>query len=208
MRQITTYSLANRILHWLIAFTFLLILFTVFLRTGWMNKNEIASIVTTKLAEKNVSISKEDAIIIGRAVRKPMWDIHIYAGYLLIGLYLLRMLVIWIEAPIFRNPMSKGSSRKEKLKLWIYIVFYICLGISLLTGAILELVPKTYSLPLHDTAKFIHLQSLYYALAFITIHLLGVVIAELSTEPGIISKMIHGRRSGYKASYNKSRSIK
>ena len=192
--MLQTYTLAHRILHWLIAFTFLFILLTVFLRTNWMNKNEIAAIVTAKLAEQHVQLSKEDATTIGKAVRKPMWDMHIYAGYFLIGLYVLRMLVMRMEGPVFKNPLSKNCSGREKFKSWIYIIFYVCLTLSLLTGAMLKLIPKTYSLPLHDIAKTIHLQSLYYAWIFIALHLVGLVMAELGTQPGIISKMVHGKR--------------
>jgi cytochrome b561 len=189
-----SFTRAHRILHWLIAFTFLFIIVTVLLRMGWMNKDHMAAITSGSLHNRQVNLSREDAIAVGRAIRRPMWDIHIYAGYVLIALYCIRLAVMRIEGPVFRNPFSGKLSRKERFKSWVYLVFYVCLGISLSTGACIEFIgkrsPGTYAV-----MKAVHVQSLYYSLAFIFLHVGGLVLAELGSDQGIISRMVHGKPS-------------
>lgn len=187
-----SFTRAHRILHWMIAFTFLFILLTVWLRMNWMNKDHMAGLASASLKGRHIYLSHEDAIAVGRAIRRPMWNMHIYAGYLLIALYCVRLLVMKIEGPVFKNPFSRKITRLERFKSIIYLVFYICLGISLSKGAYINLIGKIYPAP-YAVIKAVHIQSLYYALAFIFLHLAGLVIAELGSEGGIISRMVHGR---------------
>jgi cytochrome b561 len=189
----TSYTKAHRILHWLIAFTFLFILLTVWLRMDWMNKNNIAQIMVKGLEKQDIHLSDEVAANIGRAVRKPMWDTHIYAGYVLLLLYVVRLAVMRIEGPVFSNPFSRKISARERFKSAVYLVFYICLGASLFTGAYIELIGKVNPV-IYKAMKTIHIQSLYYSLAFIFLHLTGLVLAESGADKGIISRMIHGGR--------------
>lgn len=158
-----------------------------------MNKNHVGDLVSASLAARGIHLTAEDAIAAGRAVRKPMWDMHVYAGYFLIALYIIRMLVMRIEGPVFYNPFSRRISASERFKSIIYLVFYICLAISLLTGSYIKLVGKINP-DVYAVMKGIHVQSLYYALAFVVLHLGGLLVAELSTGKGIISRMIHGSR--------------
>lgn len=187
-----SFTRAHRILHWMIAFTFLFMLLTVWLRMTWMNKEHMAGLASASLGSRNVRLSDEDAIAVGRAIRKPMWNMYIYAGYVLIVLYCIRLLVMRIEGPVFKNPFSGGITRQERFKSIIYLVFYICLGTSLFTGAYINLIGKIYP-GVYTVIKAVHVQSLYYALAFIFLHLAGLIIAELGSEQGIISRMVHGR---------------
>jgi cytochrome b561 len=170
------------------------IIVTVLLRMGWMNKDHMAAVASASLHGRQVSLSREDAVAVGRAIRKPMWDMHIYAGYVLIALYCIRLGVMRIEGPVFKNPFSRKLSRKERFKSAIYLVFYICLGISLFTGAYINFIGKRYP-GTYAVMKAVHVQSLYYSLAFIFFHVGGVVLAELASDPGIISRMVHGRPS-------------
>lgn len=187
-----SFTRAHRILHWLIAFTFVFIIVTVLLRMGWMNKDHMAALASVSLHGRRVSLSREDAIAVGRAIRKPMWDMHIYAGYILIALYGIRLVIMRIEGPVFKNPFSRKLSRKERFKSAIYLVFYICLGISLFTGAYINFIGKRYP-GTYAVMKAVHVQSLYYALAFIFLHVGGLILAELGPDQGIISRMVHGK---------------
>ncbi|PVD49607.1 cytochrome B [Terrimonas sp.] len=189
----SSYTRAHRILHWLIALTFIFILLTVWLRQGWMNRHNIADVVILQAATDHVDMPKDTADKIGRIVRKPMWDWHIYAGYVLLGLYIIRLIVMKIEGPVFSNPFSRNITSKERIKSAIYLIFYICLFLSLFTGAYIKLVGKVYP-GVYAAMKGVHVQSLYYSLAFIFLHLAGLVLAEMGTDKGIISRMIHGGR--------------
>jgi cytochrome b561 len=85
------YTLAFRIMHWSIAFTMLFILLTILLRLGWMNKFHVADIAGAYLTDQGVTLSQDQLILLAKKIRKPMWDWHVYAGYVLMGLYVIRM---------------------------------------------------------------------------------------------------------------------
>ena len=182
------FNLVHRMLHWIIAATILFLILTVWLRSGWMNKNHIATIIQENLSKSGYTISSKDAIAIGKEVRNNMWQWHMIAGYVLIGLYLLRMLVIAKQGLAYKNPLSLGLSNKEKFKSWLYIIFYALLAISLITGFIIENGPKSTE----EVMILIHVQSLYYVITFIILHMGGVLIADAGKEKGIISKMVSG----------------
>ena len=179
----------HRLLHWAIAFSMLFLLLTIFLRLNWMNKNNIADILVKELGERDIALDGEEAVKIGKAIRKPMWNWHIYIGYVLTGLYILRLIYMMIAGPQFKSPFNKLSNIREKFESWVYIVFYILLAITLITGLLIVLGPKEYK----HTLETVHVQALYWLLAFIFIHLAGILIAEFGHMKGIVSKMINGK---------------
>lgn len=183
------YTGVYRIMHWAIAICMMLILFTIFLRSTWMNKNSVADIIRNYLATTDQSLSDDQMISLAKQIRKPMWDWHIYIGYVLVGLFSIRMLLPFLNLMKFSNPLRKGLTIKEKFQYWIYLFFYGCVAISLVTGLIIEFGPKN----LKGQMEEIHVLSIYYLLAFIFIHLSGVFVAEFTTNRGLISKIISGK---------------
>jgi len=183
------FSLTHRLLHWLIAFAILFLMFTVFLRLTWMEKNSVAAILQDNLKALNISINQDDAIKIAKQIRKPMWDWHIYTGYFLIGLYVLRLINLYFWGIIFPNPFHRASNLKQKIQGWTSIIFYFLLSISLITGFFIVNGSPEYK----DILETIHVQSIYYVVLFIILHFTGLVLAEYSNEKGIISRMIHGK---------------
>ncbi|CAM3075577.1 cytochrome b/b6 domain-containing protein [Flavobacterium frigoris] len=184
------YTVAYRIIHWAIAICMMLILFTIFLRSTWMNKNSVADIIRNYLATTDQSLSDDQMISLAKQIRKPMWDWHIYIGYVLVGFFSIRMLLPFLNLMKFSNPLRKGLTIKEKFQYWIYLFFYGCVAISLVTGLIIEFGPKN----LKGQMEEIHVLSIYYLLAFIFIHLSGVFVAEFTTNRGLISKIISGKK--------------
>ena len=65
------YSKTYRILHWGIAITFMLLLFTIFLRLTWMNKNNMADIIQTYLQGTDQSLSDAQLISLAKQIRNP-----------------------------------------------------------------------------------------------------------------------------------------
>ena len=183
------FSLAHRLLHWLIAFSILFLMLTVFLRLTWMEKNNVATILQDNLKALNISLDHDDAIKIAKQIRKPMWDWHIYTGYFLIGLYVLRLINLYFSGIIFPNPFHRASSLKQKIQGWTYIIFYFLMSISLITGFFIVNGSADYK----DFLESIHVQSIYYVVLFIILHMTGLVLSEYSNEKGIVSKMINGQ---------------
>lgn len=185
------YSKVYRILHWLIAFSFIFLLITIFLRKTWMEKNHVAEIIQAFLADKSYpALPEDDAILLAKKIRKPMWDWHIYLGYVLTGLYCIRLAVPFFGEMKFSSPFKAGLDMKTKFQFWVYLVFYVCTAVSLITGLIIEFGPKEYKKPMEE----IHELSLYYLLGFMILHFGGVLIAELTSDKGLVSRIISGSK--------------
>lgn len=188
--QTRNYSKTYRILHWLIAFAFLLLLITIFLRKTWMEKNHVAEIIQTFLKDNGyAALPQDEAISLAKKIRKPMWEWHIYLGYFLTGLYCIRLAVPFFGKMKFSSPFKEGLNTKTKFQFWVYLVFYTCTAVSLITGLIIEFGPKVYKKPMEE----IHELSLYYLLSFMILHFAGILIAEFTSDKGLISRIISGR---------------
>lgn len=182
------YSAIYRIMHWSIAICMTLLLVTIFLRLTWMNKNNVALIIQDYLATTDQKLTQDQLITLAKKIRKPMWDWHIYIGYALVGLYSIRIALPFFGQMKFSNPFNKDLGIKEKFQYWTYLIFYVCVVISLITGLIIVLGPKNLKEPMEE----IHVLSIYYLLAFIVIHLSGVFFSESTTQQGLISRIVSG----------------
>ena len=189
----TKYSKIYRIIHWAIAISFLLLLFTIFLRLTWMNKNNVAAIIQDYLSGTDQVLSQEQLISLAKKIRQPMWNWHIYIGYILTGLFSLRFILPIFGPMKFQNPFGKNLSIKEKFQKWTYIIFYLGVVISLFTGLIIEFGPKE----LESSMEEIHILGIYYLIGFIVLHLAGVFIAEFTDQKGIISRIVSGSKKDY-----------
>lgn len=186
----TKYSKVYRIIHWTIAVSFLLLLITIFLRLTWMNKYNVAAIIQDYLSGTGQILSQEQLIELAKKIRQPMWNWHIYIGYILVGLYSIRLILPAFGHMKIQNPLDKTLSTKIKFQKWTYIIFYLCVIVSLVTGLIIELGPKEFKKPMEE----IHVLGIYYLIAFIGIHLTGVLIAEFTDQKGIISRIVSGSK--------------
>ena len=185
------YSKVYRILHWLIAITFILLLLTIFLRKTWMEKNHVAGIIQDFLADNgHTALSEDEAILLAKKIRKPMWNWHIYIGYVLTGLYCIRLAVPFFGEMKFSSPFKAELDSKTKFQFWVYLVFYVCTAISLITGLFIEFGPKN----LKDPMEEIHVLSLYYLLGFMVLHFGGVLLAECTTQKELISRIIRSSK--------------
>ena len=184
------YSKIYRIIHWAIAISFLLLLITIFLRLTWMNKNNMAAIIQDYLSSTGQNLSKEQLIELAKKIRKPMWDWHIYLGYILTGLFVIRFILPAFGEMKIQNPLDKTLTIKLKFQKWTYILFYICVIVSLITGLLIVFGPKEYK----DSMEDIHVLGIYYLIAFILVHVTGILIAEFTTESGIVSRIIGGSK--------------
>ncbi|MBT8317714.1 MAG: cytochrome b/b6 domain-containing protein [Lutibacter sp.] len=186
----TKYSKVFRIIHWTIAVSFLILLLTIFLRLTWMNKYNVAAIIQDYLKDSNQVLSQEQLIALAKKIRQPMWNWHIYIGYVLVGLFSIRFILPAFGHMKIQNPFDKNLSTKMKFQKWAYIIFYFCVITSLATGLIIELGPKEFKKLMEE----IHVLGIYYLIAFIAIHLAGVLIAEFTDQKGIISRIINGTK--------------
>lgn len=186
--RIKNYSVVYRFIHWSIAISMILLLITIFLRLTWMNKNNVAEIIQNYLSTTDQTLTQDQLILLAKKIRQPMWDWHIYLGYVLTGLFSIRFILPIFGEMKYQNPFKKGLFLKEKIQNWIYFIFYGCVLISLITGLIIVLGPKEYKKPMEE----IHVLSIYYLVAFIILHFGGVLWSEFTNQKGIISKIVSG----------------
>jgi|TARA_R110000822_G_scaffold175249_2_gene314948 cytochrome b561 len=158
-----------------------------------MNKNNVAAIIQDYLSGTDQVLSQEQLISLAKKIRQPMWNWHIYIGYILTGLFSLRFILPIFGPMKFQNPFGKNLSIKEKFQKWTYIIFYLGVVISLFTGLIIEFGPKE----LKSSMEEIHILGIYYLIGFIVLHLAGVFIAEFTDQKGIISRIVSGSKKDY-----------
>jgi cytochrome b561 len=186
----TKYSTLYRVIHWAIAISFMLLLVTIFLRLTWMNKNNVAIIIQDYLSGTDQVLSQDQLIVLAKKIRQPMWIWHIYLGYVLTGLFSLRFILPFFGQMKFQNPFAKGLTLKEQIQKWTYIIFYIGVAVSLVTGLVIKFGSRDLKEPMEE----IHVLSIYYLIGFIILHLGGVFIAEFTNQKGIISRIVSGSK--------------
>lgn len=175
------FSPSFRLWHWLTAFSMFGIIITVILRKTVMHKEQIGGIVQTKLAELGTVITDEQAVMIGKAVRNPMWDWHIYLGIFI------AVLLVWRLAMIVKNGFGFDENPKMQNVYRLYKVVYLLLGMISVSGLMLYYKLAGES---KELVEGIHENIGYAIFAFVVLHIIGVIIAERGEMRGIISKMI------------------
>ncbi|MFT7880847.1 MAG: cytochrome b/b6 domain-containing protein [Sulfurimonas sp.] len=182
-----------RVWHWVHAVVVLGLLGTVFLRKTFLSWRTNSELLTQKLSEINLEISAEQAKVLAKAIRAPMWEWHILLGYALAALLLWRIFLFFSGSgkQNYRN-LKEENLHKKMVKIG-YIVIYAVLLFMAVSGLMIhfyEALGLTKDAA-HDI-KEIH-ELVYNAiLIFVPLHIIGVVVAENRDEKGIISEMIHG----------------
>ncbi len=95
------------------------------------------------------------------------------------------MLVKGIKFP---DPLKKSQSVKERMQGFIYVIFYLFIAVSIVTGFYLKWVDGQWKEPM----EAVHKWAIYWFPIFILLHFGGIVIGELTNKKGIVSKMIGG----------------
>lgn len=187
------YTLAFRVWHWLNATVVLGLIATVLLRWTFLSKHTNADILIEKLSSFDISITPDQAILLAKALRAPMWEWHIYFAYAFLGLVIFRVYLY------FKDSSSKVAfsdlDMHHKAVRSSYYILYTTFFIMLFSGFFIYLykdlgVSKDFA---HDI-KEIHEIVYYYIAIFIPLHIAGVFMADATDEKGLVSSMIHGER--------------
>ncbi|MFY9142777.1 cytochrome b/b6 domain-containing protein [Sulfuricurvum sp.] len=178
------FSSSFRIWHWLQAIAMFGLFITVVLRESVMHKSQIGTIVQTKLAEIGTVITDEQAVLIGKAVRSPMWDWHIYLGITV------AILLVWRIVMVMKNGFGFDANPKMQKVYTLYKAVYLLLAIMSLSG--LTLYWKLAG-SAKDAVETVHMYLGWSLFAFMAVHIIGVVLAEKNDQDGLVSRMINGR---------------
>jgi cytochrome b561 len=182
-----------RVWHWLHAVVILGLLGTVFLRKTFLSWRTNSELIVQKMSEFDISVTIEQAKILAKSIRAPMWEWHIILGYALVGLVIWRVVLFFTQSgkENYQN-FSKNSLHKKMVTLGYIGIYGIILFMSI-TGLLIhfyDILGFTKEIA-HDI-KEIHELVFNAILIFVPLHIIGVIIAENQDEAGIISDMIYG----------------
>lgn len=197
------YSGALRVWHWGNAFIISGLFSTILFLRYIINMRGLRP----KIQEAAPGLNEDQLRGIGRLVSHRIWDWHIYLGVTLAVLLGWRV-VAELAAPALQRfghrlrrakefqadePQASFRLRHSVLVKYSYGLFYLLLTVMVVTGLILVYADDVEALhKIEHTVKEIHNVNMYLILAFVVVHIVGVVWAELNKDKGITSDMIHG----------------
>ena len=91
-------SLSFRIWHCLHAFVVLGLLATVLLRKTFLSWRTNSEILSTELSGMQIDVTAEQAKLLAKALRDPMWEWHIFLGYALAVLLIFRIALFFTQS--------------------------------------------------------------------------------------------------------------
>jgi len=132
--------------------------------------------------------------------------LHTYIGYTLAALLLFRLLLEFFELADqkfirkLKSNYHQYQTTKKHRELaihifWvktIYAVFYMMLLTMVLTGLCLAFEDDLPLIKSIHAFRQIHAFTMYLIIAFIVVHIVGVLLAERKDSRGIVSDMING----------------
>jgi len=201
------HSAMIRTWHWL---TFIILsssIITVLLTSTLFNQRDNIVVVQNQLKAKGITVTEDQAFSVSREYEDKLWGVHKLLGYGLAFLLLSRVMIEFMHKPEekFRTRMKnsfllyKQNSENKKeyrhylIVKWSYLFFFVLLFLMVLTGLGLAFGRElSFSRGLHNTVKEIHSITQYFIYAFLLFHVGGVIIADNTSDKGLVSGMISG----------------
>jgi len=187
------WSLNFRLWHWIHATVILGLLGTVFLRKTFLSWRTNSNILTEKLSGMDISVTTDQAKVLAKSIRAPMWEWHILLGYALAALVVWRIALFFTQSGKQNYQHFKDETLHKKIVKLGYIAIYVVIAFMAVSGLIIHFYQELGLIK--DTAhdiKEIH-EFVYNALLiFVPLHIVGVLVAENRDEKGILSEMVNG----------------
>ncbi|MEA1879524.1 MAG: cytochrome b/b6 domain-containing protein [Campylobacterota bacterium] len=184
-----------RIWHWIHAVVILGLLGTVFLRKTFLSWRTNSELLTQKLSEINVEVTAEQAKVLAKAIRAPMWEWHIFLGYALVALVVWRIILFFTQSGKQNYINIKEATLHKKMVKLGYIGIYVVLFFMTVSGLTIHFYePLGLTKETAHDIKEIHELVFNAVLIFVPLHIVGIFIAENRDERGIVSAMVHGNK--------------
>jgi Ni/Fe-hydrogenase 1 B-type cytochrome subunit len=204
------HSRAIRVWHWTFVLFISATIGIVLLASTVFRTRNTLTLVQQQLQEKGINVTPDQARAVSHEFNDQLWDIHRWIGY---GLCIL-LVSRWIielgqprterlnyrlrKAQGFRSviPIEMDQRRHYIIVRSIYLFFYVVIALMALTGLVLAFDDLQQMEDIRQLAREIHGALQYVIYAFIAIHLVGVIRADLGHHKGLVSGMIHGKKLG------------
>ncbi len=182
-----------RMWHWINAVVVLGLLGTVFLRETFLNFKANKEIIIQKLSELNIEATAAQIKTLTKAITSPLWEWHIILGYALAALIVWRIVLFFTQSGQESFLHFKQATLHKKIVKLGYLGIYAVLFFMALSGLMMEFHKELgLSNALNESLEELHDLVYNAILIFVPLHILGVIIAEMRDEKGIISDMVHG----------------
>jgi Ni,Fe-hydrogenase I cytochrome b subunit len=153
-------------------------------------------------------LTKEQGMNIARLMSERLWDWHIGIG-LALAAFWLYWLVLQLTAPAGQRfgarlraaaqhyrlapPAARPDAQHTLLAKLSYLAFYLFISVMVLTGLALTWADDVAWLHgIEHTVKEVHNVTMYLIIAFVAMHIVGVVWSEITKDRGLISRMVSG----------------
>ncbi|OOQ56692.1 cytochrome b/b6 domain-containing protein [Mucilaginibacter pedocola] len=206
-RVAKTYSAPLRAWHWLNMLVITGSLATVIINATITDDRANSTLIKTELQRSGAIITDDQARQAAHALGDSVWGIHIYFGYALTILLIARLVLEWFQLAdqkLIRKVKTayhqyktvkeqRQRSRHEFAVKTLYAAFYLLLIIMAITGLFLAFEDALAAYrSIRHSVKEVHGFCMYLIIAFVIVHIAGVVIAEKTDSKGIVSDMING----------------
>jgi len=204
------HSMAIRVWHWtFVLFVTATIAIVLLASTIFRTRNTVP-LVQQQLQEKGITVTPDQARAVANQFNDQLWDIHRLIGYglcfLLISRWFIELGQPRTERLNYRLQKAHGFrsvipiemvQRRHYVNVKTgYLLFYAVFALQALTGLVLAFDNIPQLQDLHQPAKELHGLLQYAIYAFILIHLIGVIRADVGHHKGLVSGMIHGQKLG------------
>lgn len=205
------YPASLRLWHWLNALVITGSYITVAVNSTVLSGGSGLQVVKGSLSRNGVTLTEDQARGVVHDLRDSVWEWHKYIGFVLTALFLFRIILELCQVAdqkllrkikiayhqYFIIKQQRELSRHEFWVKTLYAVFYLLLAITVITGIDLSFEDDYQFLRQFHFLKEIHQVNMYLIMAFIVIHVAGVIIAERrGRDKGIVSDMINGGSQG------------
>lgn len=205
--KIKRHSFAVRLWHWLNVLVITGSLLTVLLNSTLFDVRDNTSYVQKQLQESGAVVTAEQAKNVAHGLEDKVWDIHIYFGYALAALLLFRLIAEIFQPrqqrlierlknayQTYRKHTKQSTLALHDLTVKsLYLIFYLLLITMSMTGLSLTFAKELgIAKAIKHNIKEVHGFCIYLILAFILVHIVGVLLAERKENKGIVSDMING----------------
>ena len=203
------HSLAIRIWHWVTFSLFTATIITVLLANTLFDTRDNVKMVMEQVKDKGGAVSAEQAKNVAHEYNDKLWNTHKIIGYFLCFSLLSRIVIELTNSreekisrrmkdalTISKNKADTTSDAKHYLMVkYSYLIFYGLFIIMAITGLVLAYEEVEWLKPFQQTVRSIHEFVQYCIYGYIVIHLVGVIRSDVTSNPGIVSRMINNGRS-------------
>lgn len=203
------YSTPLRLWHWgnalLVSGQLLTILFLLVI----VKPRALTPDFQQALRKSGGTLSVDQGRALAHVISERIWDWHIGIG-LALAAFWAYWLVVQLTAPAEQRfgarlaaaarhyrlapPAGSAEARYALLVKLSYAAFYLFLAVMVLTGLALTWADDVAWLgTIEHSVKEVHNVTMYLIIAFVVVHTVGVVWAELAGNHGLISRMIGGK---------------